>query len=92
MECFWCMMGYKENAEVLEEFCSAEINTELSQKMNSNLAGCLDCVMAYHYAEEHFSRNESCEKVTKFAWNLLLHSRIDLWQNWQIVQLILNHC
>ena len=78
MECFWCMMGYKENAEALEEFCSAEINTELSQKKNSNLAGCLDFVMAYHYAKEHFlSRNESCEKVTKFAWNLLLHSRID---------------
>ena len=35
------MVGYKENAEALEEFCSAEINTELSQKMNSYLAGCL---------------------------------------------------
>ena len=64
MDCFWCMMEYKENAEVLEEFCSAEINTELSRKMNSNLAGCLDCVMAYHYAKEQFlSRNESCQKV-----------------------------
>ena len=82
MECFWCMMGYKENAEALEEFCSPEINTELSQKMNSNLAGCLDCVMAYHYAKEHFlSRNESCQKVMKFAWNWLLHSRIDLWHS-----------
>ena len=78
------MMGYKENAEALEEFCSAEINTELSQKMNSNLAGCLDCVMAYHYAKEHFfSRNESGQKVMKFAWNLLLHSRIDIWHNYQ---------
>ena len=82
MECFWCMVGYKGNAEALEEFCSLEINAELSQKMNSNLAGCLDCVMAYHYATENFlSRNESCQKVMKFAWNLLLHSRIDLWPN-----------
>ena len=57
-------MGYKANAKVLREFCSPEINAELSQKMNSNLAGCLDCVMAYHYARQHFlTTNETSQKV-----------------------------
>ena len=64
MECFWCMAEYKANAKVLKDFCSPEINTELSAKINSNLAGCYDCVMAYHYARQYFlKRNQSAQKV-----------------------------
>ena len=58
------MAEYKANAKVLKDFCSPEINTELSEKMNSNLAGCYDCVMAYHYARQYFlKRNQSAQKV-----------------------------
>ena len=65
-------MGYKANSKVLKEFCSAENNThELLQRMNSNLSGCLNCVMAYHYARQYFlKRNKSAENVSaNKKWN-----------------------
>ena len=60
------MSGYEENAKALREFCSPEMDDDLLCKMQSNLAGCLDCVMAYHYARQYFlKRNESSRKASK---------------------------
>ncbi|XP_028393069.1 probable helicase senataxin isoform X2 [Dendronephthya gigantea] len=68
MECFWCMSGYKANAKVLVEFCSPEMDDDLTRKMQLNLTGCLDCVMAYHYARQYFLKRNASSRKELFTW------------------------